>query len=709
METKEQTKRQEELVQAVLDFQQGKEEAFGRLYEKTKKYVFYTIRKSVQDASLAEDIMQETWLEVYRGLSALRNGEAVLGWIVKIAHHKIYHYLGGQPETLLEGGAQEELFSEIEQTDVSLMPEEATENREVKRLIGEIIDGLPGQQRQTVVAFYYNQMSIREIAETYGIPENTVKSHLARGKNKIREGILKLEKEQGTKLYEVSLAAILFLVFGEEAQACEIPAELTTRILQNAGKPEIPGHGSAKQATATARTAAGAATAKTAAAGGTGLIVKIGLAAAGLAAVAGVSFVLVRNHEINSHMENAQQYVAASDYEEGIAEYAGVLEIDPDHEQAVAAMQDAYAGWAQALLDDGRYEEAIEVLNSAPEQVENETLDGKLAEANLLLKKQELLERLEALRTEGKYEEALPVCDDLLALDGEDEQVTEKLQEFMGGLFSQLMVDKEYGRVKELIGKYDGRIGNADYSSLLAQAEAKEQIEADMRAFMQQVYELMSNGGDYEEIHANLVALQDTQEYTAFWEQMKETGSYLYFPQEQAADSGMGAGAYISEINGKSYYYCGSFKDGVPDGNGYGFMYGDDDDPSDLVYDGEWKQGKPNGAGTLWVHIENGNNIYNDFYEGNWTDGLCDGEIYIHSLRKEIEYEDHFNAKNGFIAEDRTEDYFKEAIWSDLEFPEGTVVYAFDVHWLDENRYSAAYWFWKKDAPLGFSPFIPTE
>lgn len=231
METKEQNKRQEELVQAVLDFQQGKEEAFGRLYEKTKKYVFYTIRKSVQDASLAEDIMQETWLEVYRGLSALRNGEAVLGWIVKIAHHKIYHYLGGQPETLLEGGAQEELFSEIEQTDVSLMPEEATENREVKRLIGEIIDGLPGQQRQTVVAFYYNQMSIREIAETYGIAENTVKSHLARGKNKIREGILKLEKEQGTKLYEVSLAAILFLVFGEEAQACEIPAELTTRIL----------------------------------------------------------------------------------------------------------------------------------------------------------------------------------------------------------------------------------------------------------------------------------------------------------------------------------------------------------------------------------------------------------------------------------------------------------------------------------------------
>lgn len=708
METKEQNKRQEELVQAVLDFQQGKEEAFGRLYEKTKKYVFYTIRKSVQDDSLAEDIMQETWLEVYRGLSALKNGDAVLGWIMKIAHHKIYHYLGRQPEPLLESGAQEELFSEIEQTDASLMPEEVAENREVKRLIGEIIDGLPGQQRQTVVAFYYNQMSIREIAETYGIPENTVKSHLARGKNKIREGILKLEKEQGTKLYGVSLPAILFLVFGEEAQACEIPAELTAHIMQNAGKQKIPGQGSAKQAAATARTAAGTATAKTAVAG-TGLLVKIGLAAAGLAAVAGISFVLVRNHEIHSHIENGQQDIAAANYEEGIAEYASVLEIDPDHEQAVTAMQDAYVGWAQTLLDDGQYEKAVEVLNSAPGQVKNETLDGKLAEANLLLKKQELLERLEALRTEGKYEEALPVCDDLLALDGEDEQVTEKLQEFMGGLFSQLMVDKEYGRVKELIGKYDGRMGNADYSSLLAQAEEKEQIEAEMRAFMQQVYELMSNGGDYEEIHANLVALQDTQEYTAFWEQMKETGSYLYFPQEQAADSGMGAGAYISEINGKSYYYCGSFKDGVPDGNGYGFMYGDDDDPSDLVYDGEWKQGKPNGAGTLWVHIENGNNIYNDFYEGNWTDGLCDGEIYIHSLRKGIEREDHFNVEKGMIVEDRTADYFKEAIWSELEIPEDHIIYAYDVHWLDENSYSSTYWYWEKDTPLGFSPFIPAE
>ena len=300
MDAEENKKRPNELIQAVLDFQQGKEDAFARIYNKTKKYVYYTIYKSVQDAALAEDIMQETYLEVYRSLSTLKNETAIKGWIGKIAHHRICHYLGESPEPLLDDSEEGDIFTGLEQTDESLMPEEVVENREIRRLIGEIINGLSEPQRQTIIAFYYNQMSIREISEACGIPENTVKSHLARGKDKIREGVLRLEKEQGTKLYEIGIPALLFFIFGEEAQACEVSPQLSDKILRTTADHPAPepsrtalqGRESGKQDTEAGKIpgAAGAHSAGAAAASkaGLGLGVKLCLAVAGIAAAGGI-------------------------------------------------------------------------------------------------------------------------------------------------------------------------------------------------------------------------------------------------------------------------------------------------------------------------------------------------------------------------------------------------------------------------------------
>lgn len=304
MGTEREKEQQDDLLQAVADFQQGNKEAFARIYDKTKKYVYYTIYKSVQDPSLTEDIMQETYLEVYRGLPVLQNKGAIKNWIGKIAHHCIYHYLSKSQGFFLQENGEEDVFSEIEQTDEALMPEEAAENREVRRLIGEIINGLSGPQRQVILAFYYNQMSIPEIAEVFGIPENTVKSHLYRGKEKLKQEILRLEKEKGTKLYTVGLSALLFFVFGDEAQACEVPSALGSKILQT-GQDETfgsPGKETKpEEAAEAARKTAGAAAgmAKTGLVKN-GLAVKLGLAVAGIAAAGGIAWGVV------SHIQGQQ-------------------------------------------------------------------------------------------------------------------------------------------------------------------------------------------------------------------------------------------------------------------------------------------------------------------------------------------------------------------------------------------------------------------
>ena len=322
-----------DLTKAIQDFQSGKEEAFAEIYRQTKKYVYYTIYKSLQDASLTEDIMQETYLEVYRSLSGLKNEEAVKSWIASIAHRRISRYLEKKPDYLL-GEETEEIIEKLEQKDGTAIPEEVTDNLETRRLLGKIIDGLPLGQRTVIVAYYYNQMSVREIAENFQMPENTVKSYLSRGREKIKEDVLRLEKEQGTKLYTISLPAILFFLFGEEAQACEVPETLSEKILQ-AVPSDTGSTGRAANATDRGNEAAGqiagaagrendaaaqgAATAVKAAAGkaGAGLIVKLCLAAAGIAAAVGVAFGVYRAVQSHNAAAEASEEAASAMDETG--------------------------------------------------------------------------------------------------------------------------------------------------------------------------------------------------------------------------------------------------------------------------------------------------------------------------------------------------------------------------------------------------------
>ena len=83
----------------------------------------------------------------------------------------------------------------------------------------EILDALPEEQRVAVTMFYYEQMSVKEIAETLGVTENTVKSRLNYGRKKVEKEVRALEKK-GTKLYGLAPLPFLMLLFhSQEASA----------------------------------------------------------------------------------------------------------------------------------------------------------------------------------------------------------------------------------------------------------------------------------------------------------------------------------------------------------------------------------------------------------------------------------------------------------------------------------------------------------
>ena len=90
------------------------------------------------------------------------------------------------------------------------LPDARLADQETARLMNEILQTLSEDQRLVVGMYYYEQMSIKEIAKELNCSENTIKSRLSYGRKKIELQVKELEK-RGTKLY--GLAPIPFLLW----------------------------------------------------------------------------------------------------------------------------------------------------------------------------------------------------------------------------------------------------------------------------------------------------------------------------------------------------------------------------------------------------------------------------------------------------------------------------------------------------------------
>lgn len=223
------------LKQAVRSYKEGKAEAFTPLYEESSKYVYTCIYKVMNGNDNAQDIisdmMQDTYVEISKSIAQLDNEERFLQWAGIIATRKCYAYLKKNKKYVLLN-EEDNTFDNLSDSE-SIIPEEVMQDREKQRLVREIIDTqLTEMQKLCIIAYYYNEQKQSEIAKELGIPENTVKTNLSRAKARIKDGVLDLEKNKGTKLY--SVAPFLLLLFREDVQAAMVPKAVTSSVMSAA-------------------------------------------------------------------------------------------------------------------------------------------------------------------------------------------------------------------------------------------------------------------------------------------------------------------------------------------------------------------------------------------------------------------------------------------------------------------------------------------
>src|SRR5215831_10835122 len=152
----------------------GDENAFQELVERYKDLVFALIARTVQDRSRAEDLAQEVFLRIHRGLPYFRGQARLSTWIYRIVANVCAQDRPAPPPAPLDP----------EQAPIGA--DRRFDDFELRDRLEKAIGRLPANYRLLVAAHYLDGVRYEDLAEALQMPLGTVKTHLYRAKRELR-------------------------------------------------------------------------------------------------------------------------------------------------------------------------------------------------------------------------------------------------------------------------------------------------------------------------------------------------------------------------------------------------------------------------------------------------------------------------------------------------------------------------------------------
>ncbi len=171
----------------ALRCRRGDTSAWRELADRFERRLLYFIRRYLSDERDAWDVLQQTWLVAFKGLSQLAEPRAVRTWLYRIARNRAISQLRKQ-------GADERLF---EAANPQAIPDDVGDPREDAARIesAECVHAALGKltipHREVLTLHFLEEISVDEIAAITGVPPGTVKSRLHYAKRALRDLIEK--------------------------------------------------------------------------------------------------------------------------------------------------------------------------------------------------------------------------------------------------------------------------------------------------------------------------------------------------------------------------------------------------------------------------------------------------------------------------------------------------------------------------------------
>lgn len=211
-------------IPLVLAAQKGDGEAINKLFIEVYNDIYYFTLKTVKDSDLAADITQETLIEVFNKIGDLKEAVAFPVWCRQIAYFQCTRYFRKKKDILVEEDEDgTSLFDTIQEESTEFIPDESLDQKDFKQTIMFFIDTLSEEQRSAVMMYYFDELSVGEIAQIQGVSEGTVKSRLNYARKAIKAMVEDYEKKNDIKLHTIAFLPFFKWLFVPDKATVKAP------------------------------------------------------------------------------------------------------------------------------------------------------------------------------------------------------------------------------------------------------------------------------------------------------------------------------------------------------------------------------------------------------------------------------------------------------------------------------------------------------
>ena len=177
----------QDLSPLVLAAQRGDQQALSDLLEASYRDLYFYAYQTVKNEDLAADITQESCLEIISTISQLREPNAFVVWARRITYHQCTRFFRESKEVTVEANEEgETIFDQIPDENEGVLPEQVQLDKEFRATMQQLLDALPAQQRTALMLYYYEKLSVSQIAQIQDTTEGTVKSRLNYGRKAVK-------------------------------------------------------------------------------------------------------------------------------------------------------------------------------------------------------------------------------------------------------------------------------------------------------------------------------------------------------------------------------------------------------------------------------------------------------------------------------------------------------------------------------------------
>jgi RNA polymerase sigma-70 factor (ECF subfamily) len=185
-------------AELVAASQGGDQDAFAQLVQRHQRRVFNLVFRMLQQYEEANEVTQETFLAAWQGLSSFRGDARFSTWLYRIAYNCCLKQLEQRKkDKALNAAIQAEHL--LDHADKEERASTVLEIHDFQNLVREHLSMLPAKYRVVLVLRHLQEMTYEEMAEILTIPIGTIKTHLFRARNLLKERLETFEQEWKTR------------------------------------------------------------------------------------------------------------------------------------------------------------------------------------------------------------------------------------------------------------------------------------------------------------------------------------------------------------------------------------------------------------------------------------------------------------------------------------------------------------------------------